>query len=291
VSPNDDIRAFLTTRRSKVSPRQAGLPVYGENRRVAGLRREEVAVLAGISVEYYTRLERGNVGSVSEGVVDGVAHALQLDEAERDHLDRLLHAAATKRPARRSPAKRRVRPTIQRLLDLMPVPAYLRSGRFDILAANDLGRALYSPLYEGTDEPNSARFTFLDPVAAEFFVDFAKVESDCVASLRAEAGRDPYGKDLQDLIGELSTRSERFRQLWAAHDVRYHRTGTKRLHHPLVGDLTLDFEAFELPGDEGQRLNVYTAAPDSPAAEALGLLASWTARIPGTIPLTSKDAT
>ena len=290
VNPNEHLKEFLTTRRAKVTPQQAGLPVYGENRRVAGLRREEVAVLAGISVEYYTRLERGNVGSVSESVLEGVAHALQLDDAERDHLHRLVHAAATKRPTRRSPAKKRVRPTIQRMLDLMPTPAYLRNGRFDILAANDLGRALYSPLFERTDQPNSARFTFLAPAASEFFLEFAKVESDCVAFLRAEAGRAPYDKDLQDLIGELSTRSDRFRQLWAAHDVRYHRTGTKRLHHPLVGDLSLDFEAFDLPGDEGQRLNVYTAAPDSPAAEALGLLASWTAREPitETTPLTHK---
>jgi hypothetical protein len=166
------------------------------------------------------------------------------------------------------------------MLDLMPVPAYLRNGRFDILAANDLGRALYSPLYEQSQQPNSARFLFLDPAAVEFFVDFAKVQSDCVAFLRAEAGRDPFDKDLQDLIGELSTRSETFRRLWASHDVRYHRTGTKQFHHPLVGDLALDFEAFDLPGDEGQRLNVYTAARDSPAAEALALLASWTARTP-----------
>ncbi len=288
MNPNDDLKEFLTTRRAKLTPDQAGLPVYGDNRRVAGLRREEVAVLAGISVEYYTRLERGNVGSVSESVLEGVAHALQLDEAERDHLHRLVHAAATKRPARRNPTRKRVRPTIQRMLDLMPTPAYLRNGRFDILAANDLGRALYSPLYEQSDQPNSARFLFLDPASSEFFVDFDKVQGDCVAFLRTEAGRDPYDKDLQDLIGELSTRSERFRRLWAAHDVRYHRTGTKRFHHPLVGDLTLDFEAFELPGDEGQRLNVYTAAPDSPAAEALGLLASWTLRAPTT---TEKEAT
>ncbi len=288
MNPNDDLKEFLTTRRAKLTPDQAGLPVYGDNRRVAGLRREEVAVLAGISVEYYTRLERGNVGSVSESVLEGVAHALQLDEAERDHLHRLVHAAATKRPARRNPTRKRVRPTIQRMLDLMPTPAYLRNGRFDVLAANDLGRALYSPLYEQSDQPNSARFLFLDPASSEFFVDFDKVQGDCVAFLRTEAGRDPYDKDLQDLIGELSTRSERFRRLWAAHDVRYHRTGTKRFHHPLVGELSLDFEAFELPGDEGQRLNVYTAAPDSPAAEALGLLASWTLRAPTT---TEKEAT
>jgi transcriptional regulator with XRE-family HTH domain len=287
VNPKDDIREFLATRRTKLTPDQAGLPVYGANRRVAGLRREEVALLAGISVEYYTRLERGNVGAVSDGVLDGVAHALQLDEAEREHLFRLVQTAATRRPARRNPTRKRVRPTVQRMLDLMPMPAYLRNGRFDILAANDLGRALYSPLYERSENPNSARFLFLDPAASDFFVDFAKVQGDCVSFLRAEAGRDPYDKDLQDLIGELSTRNDQFRQLWAAHDVRYHRTGTKRFHHPLVGDLSLDFEAFELPGDEGQRLNVYTAAPDSPAAEALGLLASWTAREP----ISEKEAT
>ena len=280
MSPKDDIREFLATRRGRITPEQSGLPVYGANRRVTGLRREEVALLAGISVEYYTRLERGQVGGVSESVLDGVAHALQLDEAERDHLYRLVRTATTRRPARRAPARKRVRPTIQRMLDLMPMPAYLRNGRFDILAANDLGRALYSPLYEESPSPNSARFVFLSPEAPEFFLDFDKVQDDAVAFLRAEAGRDAYDKELQDLIGELSTRSERFRQRWAAHDVRYHRTGTKRLHHPLVGDLTLDFEAFDLPGDEGQRLNVYTAPPDSPTAQALDLLASWNAREP-----------
>lgn len=280
VSAKDDIRDFLITRRARISPEQAGLPVYGDNRRVTGLRREEVAVLAGISVEYYTRLERGNVGSVSESVLEGVAHALQLDDPERDHLLRLVHTAATRRPERRSPAKRRVRPTIQRMLDLMPTPAYVRNGQFDILAANELGRALYSPLYERTEHPNTARFVFLDPAAPEFFADFAKIQDDAVAFLRAEAGRDPYGRELQDLVGELSTRSQDFARLWGSHNVRYHRTGTKNLHHPLVGDLTLDFEAFELSGDEGQRLNVYTAAPDSIAAEALALLASWTTRDP-----------
>ena len=276
----NDLREFLSTRRAKITPQQAGLPVFGANRRVTGLRREEVALLAGISVEYYTRLERGQVGGVSESVLDGVAHALQLDEAERDHLYRLVRTATTRRPARRAPARKRVRPTIQRMLDLMPMPAYLRNGRFDILAANDLGRALYSPLYEESPSPNSARFVFLSPEAPEFFLDYDLVQDDAVAFLRAEAGRDAYDKELQDLIGELSTRSERFRQRWAAHDVRYHRTGTKRLHHPLVGDLTLDFEAFDLPGDEGQRLNVYTAPPDSPTAQALDLLASWNAREP-----------
>ncbi|SES11521.1 Helix-turn-helix domain-containing protein [Pedococcus cremeus] len=278
----NDLREFLTTRRAKLTPQQAGLPVYGANRRVTGLRREEVALLAGISVEYYTRLERGSVGSVSDSVLDGIAHALQLDEAERDHLYRLVRTLSTPRSRqtpRRTPAKVRVRPAIQRILDQMPTPAYLRNGRFDVLAANDLGRALYSPLYEQAGagaHPNSARYIFLDPGASDFFVDYDRAANDCVAFLRAEAGRDPYDKDLTDLIGELSTRSEDFRQRWAAHDVRYHRTGRKRFHHPLVGDLELDYEALELPGDPGQRINVYTAPPDSPSDEALRLLASWT---------------
>src|SRR5918911_586197 len=276
MTAKDDLRDFLATRRAKLTPQQAGLPVYGANRRVTGLRREEVALLAGISVEYYTRLERGNVGGVSDSVLDGVCHALQLDDAERDHLHRLVRAVGSSRRSRRTTTIKRVRPMIQRILDLLPTPAYLRKGRFDILAANDLGRALYSPLYEESDRPNTARFAFLNPAAPEFFLDFDKVQDDAVAYLRAEAGRDPYDKELQDLIGELSTRSERFRQRWAAHDVRYHRNGAKRIHHPLVGDITLDFEALELPGDEGQRLNIYTAAPHTPAAEALTLLASWT---------------
>ena len=290
MAAKDDIREFLTTRRARITPEQAGLPVYGANRRVTGLRREEVSLLAGISVEYYTRLERGSVGSVSDGVLDGLVHALQLDEAERDHLYRLVRAASTpasRRAPRRNPGRKRVRPTIQYILDQMPMPAYLRNGRFDVLAANDPGRALYSPLYEQADakeSPNSARFLFLDPAAPEFFVNYDKALNDCVAFLRAEAGRDPYDKELSELVGELSTRSEDFRRRWAAHDVRYHRTGRKQFHHPLVGDLELDFEAFELPGDAGQRINVYTAPPDSPSTEALSLLASWSAREPVTTP-------
>lgn len=285
-SSSNDLREFLTTRRARITPEQAGLPVFGANRRVSGLRREEVALLAGISVEYYTRLERGSAGGVSDGVLDGLVHALQLDEAERDHLYRLARSAAKPagRAARRTPAKKRVRPVIQRILDQMAMPAYLRNGHFDVLAANDLGRALYSPLYDHAAvhtpgrPPNSARFCFLDPVATDFFVDYDKAANDCVAFLRAAAGRDPYDKDLSDLVGELSTRSDDFRRRWAAHDVGYHRAGRKRLHHPLVGDLELDYEAFELGGDPGQRINVYTAPPDSASEQALNLLASWTTR-------------
>lgn len=282
VSPrSSDIRDFLVSRRGRITPDQAGLPVYGANRRVKGLRREEVALLAGISVEYYTRLERGNVSGVSESVLDGITHALQLDEAEQAHLRHLVDTAGTSRPPRRKPSLTRVRPVVQRILDSMiDTPAYVRNGRFDILASNALGAALYAPVMEGarTDRPpNTARFLFLDPRSSDFFPNWDKIADDCVAVLRAEAGRDPYDRNLTDLIGELSTRSDEFRVRWAAHDVKYHRTGTKRLHHPVVGDLTLDYEVFELPGDAGQRINVYSAEPGSASAQALNLLASWAA--------------
>jgi transcriptional regulator with XRE-family HTH domain len=233
-------------------------------------------MLAGISVEYYTRLERGSSSGVSEEVLEGIARALQLDEAEHAHLFDLVRTASTASPVRRRPSHERVRPTVQRILDGMGgLPAYVRNGRLDILAANQLGEALYSEVFVDPARPaNVARFTFLSPRATEFFHSWESVADDAVAILRAEAGRDPYDRRLSDLIGELSTRSEEFRVRWAAHNVKFHRTGTKQLHHPLVGDLTLAYEAFELPAD-GQRINVYTAEPGSPSAEALSLLASW----------------
>ena len=279
MDAKDDVREFLTTRRAKVTPEQAGLPVYGTNRRVKGLRREEVALLAGISVEYYTRLERGNLRGASEVVLDGIVRALQLDEAERMHLFDLARAAndAPNRRARRKPSQERVRPVVQRLLDSMVgVAAFVRNDRLDVLAANVLGEAFYSPQFDDPPRPvNSARFVFLNPKATEFFVDWDVIANDCVSILRAEAGRDPYDKRLSDLIGELSTRSEEFRVRWAAHDVKLHRTGVKRFHHPVVGDLTLDFETLDLPGDPGQKVLMYSAEPASPSQEALDLLASW----------------
>ncbi|MEU1932884.1 helix-turn-helix domain-containing protein [Streptomyces coeruleorubidus] len=275
-----EIREFLGTRRAKVTPEQAGLPTYGgERRRVTGLRREEVALLAGISSEYYTRLERGNATGVSESVIEGIAQALQLDEAERIHLLHLLRGAGTTRPPRRRPAQQRVRPAVQRVLDSMSgTPAFVLSGRGDILATNDLGRALYSPVYaDPVRPPNNARFVFLDPQATEFFRDWDQVAGDCVAMLRAEAGRDLYDRRLTDLIGELSTRSEEFRHRWAAHNVRIHTTGVKLLHHPVVGDLDLPFETFPVGDDPSQVLLTYTAEPSSPTQDALNLLASWSA--------------
>lgn len=278
------IREFLSTRRARITPEQAGLPVYGgDRRRVPGLRRSEVASLAGISPEYMTKLERGNATGVSDSVIEGLAHALQLDEAERAHLEDLLRTAGTTRPPRRRPAGQRVRPTVQRILDSMTLtPGFVLNGRLDILAANDLGVALYSPVYADPARPaNNARFVFLDPHATEFFRDWDKAANDTVALLRAEAGRDPYDRDLSDLIGQLSTRSEEFRRRWAAHDVRIHTSGVKLLHHPVVGDLDLPFESFPLPADPSQSLLTYTAEPGSPTQEALSLLASWTATATG----------
>ena len=279
MDPRADIREFLASRRARITPEQAGLPAYGSNRRVKGLRREEVAMLAGISVEYYVRLERGHVRGVSEDVLDGIVRALQLDEAERMHLFDLARAAnaAPGRGSRRSPSQERVRPVVQRILDSMVgVAAFVRNDRLDVLAANRLGEAFYGQQFDDPVRPvNSGRFVFLNLRAKEFFLDWDTIASDCVGILRAAAGRDPYDKRLSDLIGELSTRSDDFRVRWAAHNVKLHRTGVKRFHHPVVGDLTLDFETLELPGDPGQALLTYSAEPGSPSDHALQLLASW----------------
>ena len=277
VDNRAEIRAFLMSRRAKVSPAQVGLPPAGQ-RRVPGLRRVEVAMLAGVSVEYYSRLERGDAAGVSEGVLDAIAGALQLDAAERRHLlDLVRTAGASRAPRRRVPALR-VRSTVQQVLDaLTGAPAIVHNGRLDHLAGNALGHALFSPLFQmaGTS-PNSARFTFLDPHAPVFLRDWGKAADDTVAILRAEAGRDPYDRSLSDLIGELSTRSDEFRTRWAAHDVRIHATGTKRLHHPVVGDLDLSYESLPLP-DQGQSLLVYVAEPGTASGDALSLLASFAA--------------
>jgi transcriptional regulator with XRE-family HTH domain len=284
MDPRNDIREFFVSRRARITPAQAGLPAYGANRRVKGLRREEVALLAGISAEYYVRLERGNVRGASEDVLDGIARALQLDEGDRMHLFDLARAANTapsRRAGRRTPQEH-VRPVIQRILDsLVGVPAFVESARLDVLTSNRLGEAFYAPQFADPVRPiNGARFVFLNPKAKDFLLDWDTIANDVVGILRSEAGRDPYDKRLTDLIGELSTRSEEFRVRWAAHHVRLHRTGVKRFHHPVVGELILDFERLDLPGDPGQRLLFYSAEPGSPSRERLDLLASW-ASTPG----------
>ena len=277
VTAANDLAEFLTSRRARVTPEQVGLPTYGQ-RRVKGLRREEVASLAGVSVEYYKRLERGNASGVSESVLEALAGALQLDDAERAHLFDLARAANPVAPKRRRPAQQRVRPVVLRILDSISAPAIVRNSRVDYLAANPLGRALYAPLFDSPERPaNSARFTFLDPAAQEFYVDWERTARDLVAHLRSEAGRNPYDRGLSDLVGELSTRSKEFRTWWATHNVRYHRSGTKRLRHPVVGELVLDYEVMDLSADDGLTVSVFSAEPGSRSAQALDLLASWTA--------------
>ena len=279
MDARNEVREFLTSRRAKITPEQAGLRTYGGTRRVPGLRREEVAMLAGVSVDYYTRLERGNLSGVSETVLESLVRALQLDDAERAHLFDLARATQTVTRTRRRPAPKQVRPSVQRMLDAMTgAPAFVRNGRMDILAANRLGFALYSEMFADPRRPaNTARFVYLDPRAPAFYLDWDKVATDSVAILRSEAGRNPYDRDLSDLVGELSTQSELFRTRWAAHNVRYHDTGSKRFHHPVVGDLSLTYETMTLVADTELTMFVYTAEVGSKSEEALNLLASWTA--------------
>jgi len=279
MSNLDSVKEFLSSRRAKITPDKAGLPAYGGNRRVPGLRREEVAMLAGVSVDYYNRLERGNLQGVSESVLDSISKALQLDEAEHAHLFDLARAANMSPAKRRKSSPQKVRPSVQRLLDAMTdAPAWVRNNRHDFLAGNRLGFALYADMFVDPVRPaNSARFVFLSEKSQDFYPNWERTADDVVAMLRSEAGSNPYDRDLSDLIGELSTRSETFRTRWAAHNVRFHRTGTKHLHHAEVGDLELSYEAMELTSDPGLTFLAYTAEPGSPSADALKVLASLAA--------------
>jgi transcriptional regulator with XRE-family HTH domain len=278
VSIKDDVREFLTTRRAKVTPEQVGLPTFGNKRRVPGLRREEVALLAGVSADYYVRLERGNLAGVSEQVLDALAQALRLDDAERTHLDDLARASAGPVRGSRRAAVSKVRPGVLRILETLSGPAYVRNARGDILAANDTANALYDGILDSDRLPlNLPRFLFLDDRAPTFFLDWDTVADDSVAALRIQAGHNPHDKSLTDLVGELATKSEEFRTRWARHNVKHHRTAPKRLHNSLVGDIQLTGEAMDLAGD-GLTIIAYTAEPDTPAAEALRFLASWAAQ-------------
>jgi transcriptional regulator with XRE-family HTH domain len=282
VDNRSEVRQFLATRRAKITPEQAGLPFYGGNRRVPGLRREEVAMMAGVSADYYTRLEKGNLAGVSDSVLHAVARALHLDEAEQAHLFDLARTANTS-PSRahRRQAVYRVRPSVLRVLHSMTTTAaFVRNGRLDILAINQLGRALYAPVFDDPGRPaNLARFAFLDPRATGFYPNWDDAADTSVALLHTEAGRDPYDRGLTDLVGELSTRSEAFRTRWAAHDVRLHRTGVKHFNHTVVGRLDLTFDAMEIPTDPGLTMTCYTAEPGTASDENLRLLASWAATI------------
>ncbi|MFF1529193.1 helix-turn-helix transcriptional regulator [Cellulomonas sp. NPDC058312] len=279
----DEVRDFLASRRARLTPAEVGLPPSTGRRRVVGLRRDEVAVLAGVSSEYYARIERGQLGGASDAVLDALSAALRLDEAEQLHLRNLAHAAGRPARSRRSPvAPATVRASVQRVLDSMTTsPAYVQDRRLEIVATNDLARELFAPVHDfarATGSPASpARFAFLDLAARTFFVDWEQVTRDSVAALHATAGLNPYDRALSDLVGELSTRSEHFRTLWATQDVRLHRTGVKRLRHPEVGVLTLDFDVLQVVQEPGLQVVAYSAAPGTPAADGLALLAATAA--------------
>ena len=279
-----EIRDFLANRRARITPAQAGLPTSAR-RRVPGLRREEVAVLAGVSTEWYTRLEKGHIGGVSEDVLDAVARALRLDDDERTYL---FDLARSSRQETRTPPRRRdveVPPRVQWLLDSMTTSsAFVRDGRTDIVAGNALARALFAPMFDSatTDErgrPNIARYIFLDLGAQDFFVDWDAAGSATAALLRAEVGRYPRDRALRELVGELSTLSPEFRTRWAAHDVLIRHDGVKRLQHPDVGNLELTFQSLDLPlsGRAVHDLVVYTAEPGTASEDQLKLLAIWAA--------------
>ena len=280
VDNRAEVREFLTSRRAKITPQEAGLPVVGQ-RRVPGLRRNEVASLAGVSIEYYSRLERGHLAGVSASVLDAIARALQLDGAERGHLFDLAQAAdgsslLTRRRGH-DDKQWKPQPGLQWILNAMrDAPAVIGNGRRDLLAANHLGRALYSGvLADPSGKPNFARFTFLDPAARRFYPDWDFFADISVANLRTEAGRNPHDRQLHELVGELSTRSLEFRDRWSAHDVRIHASGTKHFHHAIVGDLILAYETVDLRNDAGLWMTVFAAEPGSPTERGLQLLASW----------------
>jgi transcriptional regulator with XRE-family HTH domain len=271
-----EVADFLRTRRDRITPDRAGI-LGGGRRRVPGLRREEVALLTGVSVEYYARMERGDLAGVSAEVLDALSHALRLNEAETDHLHDLARAAGPS-PARRKRAavEQTVRPTLQRFLDAVTgAPMWVRDRRMNFIAANPLGRALYAPVLDDpANERNTARFTFLNPAARIFFPDWEQNASDVVATLRSYAGQTPLDKKLTDLIGELVTRSDTFRHQWSRHDVRHHRAGVKRIRHPAVGDLEFSYQALDLPANPELFMFAYTAEPGSPTEERLKLLGS-----------------
>jgi transcriptional regulator with XRE-family HTH domain len=290
VDNQREVREFLTSRRARITPGQAGLPA-GTRRRVPGLRRSEVAALADVSMEYYAKLERGNLAGVSPAVLEALARALRLDDAERAHLLHLAQTAdgtdALTRPRRRRTKDQwKPRRSLQWTLDAVTAgPAFVRNGRIDLLAANRLARAFYADVYaDPHNQANLARFHFLDPASRRFYPDWDQAADITVAILRTEAGRNPHDKELHDLVGELSTRSDAFRTRWGAHNVRHHGTGTKRFHHHAVGDLTLAYEGLEMTAEPGLTLTIYTAEPGSPSEEGLRLLASWAATPPAPAP-------
>lgn len=271
---NNEVREFLMSRRALITPAQAGLPTYGE-RRVPGLRREEVAILAGVSSDYYTRIERGNLKGASDEVLGAIARALQLTDVEREHLFDLAKRSriSTSTPPR--PDTSEVRASVQRVMDHMSVPAIATNAHCDIIAANAMGRAIYAPLFATADTPNTARFIFLDSRAPQYYADWAEARYVVAAILRLEAGRNPLNTELTALIGELSTRSPQFREDWARHDVHEHRTGVKTFHHPEVGALSVTYDVFSLPGEPGLQITTYSPSGSAESEAAFVQLADF----------------
>ncbi|WP_213814854.1 helix-turn-helix transcriptional regulator [Glaciihabitans sp. dw_435] len=269
----EELRDYLRTRRARLQPADVGLP-DGASRRVPGLRREEIALLAGVSVDYYVRLEQGRGGNVSLSVLDAVARALQLDEAERQHLIDLAQPAPLKRRA--SPRRQRVRPAVAMLLDALDLqPAFVMGDRMDVLAINSIAHDLMGGFMDvPANERNLARFIFLDPSARDIHTEWSAVAEETVAMLRLYAGGHPDDPELSRLVGDLSLRSPEFVHFWAAHDVRSRAFGTKSCNHPQVGEMILNYEALVFPGDNEQRLCVYSAEPGSVSEERMRLLAS-----------------
>lgn len=265
------------SRRARITPEQAGLRYVSGNRRVPGLRREEVAMLAGVSVEYYTRMERGRLGGVSTQVLDAVARVLELDDDERAHLDDLARNAGV--PARRAAPRARsseLTPAVRQILDSMSVPAFVQNGRLDVLAANELGCALYPGLFAMVPQPpNLARYAFLDPDAERFYADIDAARDLTVSILHATAGRDPRDGALADLVSELAARSGEFTRFWAKQNVHRHMRGRKVMDHPIVGRLDLEYNDLALPGDPDTVITTYTATPGSQSADGLALLGTW----------------
>ncbi|UVY83069.1 helix-turn-helix transcriptional regulator [Brachybacterium sp. NBEC-018] len=288
----EELRGFLISRRARLTPEDAGMTPFPGIRRVAGMRREEVAYLAGISVDYHTRLERGRVQGISEEILVAVSRALRLDDVEHEHLLRLVQALRPQ-SARRAPARRPSAPEgdgfLQRVVDEIDAPAFVQNSRLDIVAANRIGWKLFPhaeqhiALGDGT-RFNAMRFQVLDPRAKDFYVDWDLAVRNGTAVLHEAAGRQQGDKVLFALIGELSARSEHFRSLWASHDVLRYRRSPKRYHHPLVGDVVVDSQSFTVDKDPDLSLLVYKVEPDSPTADAMAILGGWAADSPGPVP-------
>jgi transcriptional regulator with XRE-family HTH domain len=274
-----EMREFLASRRARITPEEAGLP-GGGGRRVPGLRREERAALAGVSVSWYTRLERGDAVGASDSVLDAIARTLRLDELEREHLFRLARGqGGPRRTSARRPAPRTIRPTLQLMLDQMTdLPAIVQSDRADVVAMNPLARALYSGLISSPAAAmNHARYIHLDPGSQTFYRDWDEVASNSAAMLHVAAAKSPFDTDLSNLVGELATQSDDFRVRWASRNVHEHQAGRKRLHHEVVGDIELLYETLALPQHPGLTMYINAAEPGTPAADALRLLAAWSA--------------